>query len=99
GFNQAEEIARPLAARLGLSCLPALRRRRSTSAQSSLSRPERLRNLRGVFQPRRRFASRLQGKCVLLVDDVVTTGATLAAAPAALREAGAMEILAAVVAR
>jgi ComF family protein len=99
GFNQAEEIARPLAAQLGLRCLPALGRRRATSAQSSLARTERLRNLRGAFRVRRRFASRMRGARILLLDDVTTTGATLAAAAAALREAGAAEVLAAVVAQ
>lgn len=99
GFNQAELIAQALAGRLGLPCLPALGRRKATSAQSSLARAKRLHNLQGAFRMRRRFACRLRGARLLLVDDVTTTGATLAAAAAVLRQAGAGQILAAVVAQ
>lgn len=99
GFNQAELIARHLAGQLGFPCLPILGRRRATSAQSSLARPERLRNLRSAFRVRRGFAASLGGARLLLLDDVSTTGATLAAAAEVLRQAGAGEVLAAVVAQ
>ena len=95
GYNQAEAVARPLARELGLPYRTLLRRR-PRPRQALLSRAERRRNLRGAFTPRRRLAA---GMRVLLVDDVMTTGATLFAAACALRRAGAATIHAAVVAR
>ena len=103
GFNQAERIARPLAACLGVAYGSALRRRRATRAQARLGRAERLANPAGAFAvrhspfPGRRL--RLDGARVLLVDDVATTGATLEAAARALRVAGAESVTAVAVAR
>ena len=97
GYNQAEQIGKPLARLLGLPLLPALRRSRSTPPQTSLGKAERLANLRRAFwtpHPRRLHQLRL-----LLVDDVATTGATLDAAAAALRRAGASGVTAVVAAR
>lgn len=97
GFNQAQQIAHPLARRLGLPLLPALRRARSTPPQTSLGKADRLANLRRAFwapHPRRLHRLRL-----LLVDDVATTGATLDAAAAVLRRAGASGVTAVVAAR
>lgn len=87
GYNQAELLARGIASCVGGSVASgALLRCRHTRAQARLSRPERAENVRGAFRAR---ASRLAGRPVLLVDDVVTTGATMAAAAAALLDAGA----------
>jgi ComF family protein len=97
GFNQAEAIARPLAARLGLPCERLLRRRRATAPQSGLDRAARRRNPRGAFAAPRPPA--IHGRAVLLVDDVVTTGATLDAAARCLRRAGARAIVALAAAR
>jgi ComF family protein len=97
GYNQAERIARPLARQLGLPCVPALTRRRATPPQSLLGREERLANLRMAFRvpaPRR-----VRGLHILLVDDVATTGATLEAAAAALKKAGAVAVTALVAGR
>lgn len=97
GYNQAEGIARPLAARLGLPCLSALSRRRPTPRQTSLGRDERLGNLRRAFEIR--DPRRARGLRLLLVDDVATTGATLDAAAAVLRRAGAASVTAVVAGR
>lgn len=95
GFNQAERLATPLARRLGLPCLPLLARWGLPRPQAARGRAERLRLPPGQFRVRRRGA--VAGRRVLLVDDVVTTGATARAAAAELLAAGALrvEILAA----
>ena len=97
GYNQAERIARPLAGRLGLPCVQALARRRATPPQSLLGREERLANLRKAFRVPR--PERVRGLHILLVDDVATTGATLDAAAAALKKAGAAAVTALVAGR
>jgi ComF family protein len=97
GYNQAERIASPLAARLGLPLIPALRRIRRTPPQTSLGKADRLANLRQAFRVPR--PGRIRGLRLLLVDDVATTGATLDVAAAALRRAGAAGITAVVAAR
>jgi ComF family protein len=97
GYNQAERIARPLAGRLGLPLLPALRRFRPTPPQTSLGKAGRLANLRRAFHVPR--PGRVRGLRLLLVDDVATTGATLDAAAAALKRAGADGVTAVVAGR
>jgi ComF family protein len=97
GYNQAERIARPLAAHLGLPYIPALARRRATPPQSLLGRDQRLANLRRAFRIPR--PERVRGFHILLVDDVATTGATLDAAAAALKTAGAVRVTALVAGR
>lgn len=96
GFNQAIEIAKVVAAARGLALdRGALRRLRATAAQSTLGGSERRRNLRGAFECGRR----LDGRHVAIVDDVMTTGATVDAIARALRTAGAGRVDAWVVAR
>jgi ComF family protein len=87
GYDQALELAKPLARALHLPLLPdALRRVRATTPQSELDAARRKGNLRGAFTvaPDARLPAH-----VALVDDVMTTGATLHAAARALRRAGA----------
>lgn len=102
GFNQADDLA----AGLGRPVVRALRRVRATSPQFGLSAALRRRNLRGAFAPPRRgwlgprrHDLRLRGACVVLVDDVSTTGATLDACAEALRAGGAREVRALTAAR
>ena len=86
GFNQAELLARRVAVRYGLRPANNLRRSRYTKAQASLSEAERQKNLKNsfvVYQP-----EQVWGKRVLLVDDVMTTGATLREAAGVLKAAG-----------
>lgn len=97
GYDQAREIALPLARALALSFRATLRRRRATPAQSSLERGERLANLRDVFKVT--SARQVAGRRILLIDDVATTGATLDAAARTLKAAGAREVIGLVAAR
>jgi ComF family protein len=97
GFNQAERIARPLAAALGVPFDEALRRIRASRTQRSLGRRRRLLGPEGTFGVRR--SASVAGCRVLLVDDVVTTGATVTAAASALVAAGASAVMALALAR
>lgn len=83
GYNQTELVARSIASALGIPVVEALRRVRYTRAQAALSRAQRLRNLAGAFAPQPRLD--LAGRRVLLLDDVLTTGATLAGCHRALK--------------
>jgi len=100
GFNQAALLARPLASALGKPCLDhALRRVQGTQRQARLSALERRKNVENAFVLRPAFRTRLQARSVLLVDDVMTTGATFAAAATALKQAGASQVFGAIAAR
>ncbi|AWV05988.1 competence protein ComF [Lysobacter maris] len=97
GYDQALELARPLAAGLGLPLDDGLLRRvRATGPQSRLDAAGRRRNLRAAFAV---DAARACPRHVVLVDDVMTTGATLHAAARALRRAGVARVDAWVCAR
>jgi competence protein ComFC len=90
GFNQSELLARHVAKRRGVPLLNALRRRRSTAVQASLAIAGRRRNVAGAFQAKPDAA--LAGKRILLIDDVMTTGATASACAAALKRGGAKSV-------
>ena len=96
GFNQSAEIARRVALVLGLeTCEGAVGRVRDTRPQVGLRPEERHWNIDGAFVACARF----QGRRVAVVDDVLTTGATVGAVAAALRQAGAISVDAWCVAR
>jgi ComF family protein len=95
GFNQAELLGRRVACALRLPCeAGVLRRTHRTEAQSRLARETRLTNVRDVFT----CAGTLSGARVLVVDDVMSTGATASACAHALLAAGAKKVLVATVA-
>lgn len=97
GFNQALELARQLAPR---HCDAALLLRvRDTAPQAGLSRAQRLVNLRGAFALEPLRAHEVKGLRIVLVDDVMTTGASLNSAAQVLHDAGAPQITALVLAR
>ncbi|MEK7729105.1 MAG: ComF family protein [candidate division KSB1 bacterium] len=98
GFNQSELIARSMAAQWGLELWPrALRRTRYTQQQAKLSLEDRLRNVEQAFAPRRSVS--FEGRAVILVDDVITTGATISACAGVIKEAGATSVGAIALAR
>ena len=98
GFDQSQILAGQLARHLGVRCRPGLlRRRHPTRVQHHLTPTQRRRNVAGAFVAKRR--PYLRGATVLLVDDILTTGATCSHAAQALRQAGASRVLVAVLAR
>lgn len=88
GFNQAEALAAGLGAAAGWPVVPALERRRAGRRQARLGQRSRSANVRGLFGPAGGSDAPLPPPRALIVDDVVTTGATAAACAGALREAG-----------
>ena len=98
GFNQAALLTRNLSRLIAIPwCEGALRRVRDTAPQVGLSDSERLRNLHAAFECGDRAL--VAGKRLLLIDDVMTTGATLASAAQALISAGATRVCALTLAR
>ena len=88
GYNQSQLLAKALAKELGLPWWTLLEQARETATQHDLTRAQRADNVRGAYRARAEAA----GQRLLLVDDIVTTGATLRACAQALYEAGAQSV-------
>jgi Predicted amidophosphoribosyltransferases len=97
GFNHAELLAKELSRATGIPVLDCLQRRRPGAAQAGLNRSQRRRNVTGAFALRSGLD--LQGKRMLLIDDVLTSGATLNALARVLRQHGAARVDALTLAR
>jgi ComF family protein len=97
GFNQASLLAELLSAHTSIPCGPLLKRIRYTTTQTALDRSERMENLHNAFRLRKNVDVR--GLCVLLIDDVLTTGSTLSECARILKRAGARSVHAATAAR
>ncbi len=90
GFNQSELLARSLARRRNLQVRSAVRRKKPTPAQAGLTGAERRVNVAGAFEVNQ--PKHVEGRHVLLIDDVLTTGATASACARALKRAGARRV-------
>jgi ComF family protein len=99
GFDQAELLARVIGRQLGLPVVTAVSRAQRTAAQHSLGRGARAANVGRVFAVPERQAPLVRARWAVLVDDVMTTGATLAACAEALGSAGVQAVSALVLAR
>jgi ComF family protein len=102
GFNQARELARTLGQRVSLPCWDVLVRNKETTSQTYLERHQRLRNMRKAFhlkQPDWWGRFDVEGKNLLIIDDVFTTGATTDACARVLRKHGAARVAALTIAR
>lgn len=96
GYNQSELLARELSYRLNIFMSKALRRVRNTTTQTALHKEERIENVKGAFKVT--YKDTIVGKNVLLVDDVLTTGATLDECAKVLKENGAKDVYVATIA-
>lgn len=97
GYNQSEALAKGLARQLGLPVRKPLRRALATHRLAEMGPTQRREVMRGAFRVRR--SAQLSGRTLLLVNDVLTTGATCGAAARALKQAGAARVVAIVIGR
>lgn len=95
GYNQAEQVARGV---FRVTSIPVrtdlVRRTRFTQSQTTLSIEERKKNMEAAFEVVPGKENAVNGRCIVLVDDVITTGATIVACASALRDAGARRVIA-----
>ena len=96
GYNQSLELAHALGKLQNLPLNQNLRRIKNTVSQAKLNRPQRLRNMQAAFDYP---GSSIVGQNILLIDDVLTTGATVEAACQAIKKAGASSVSALVIAK
>jgi ComF family protein len=99
GYNQADELALRLARRLALRRVRVLRRVVDADPLAGLGRTERARVMRDAFRVRASARTGLSGRTVVLVDDIMTTGATSGSAARTLKKAGAARVVVVVIGR
>jgi competence protein ComFC len=92
GYNQAALLAHGLSEKLGVPICNALYRHKKTESQFGLQRADRLQNIKDAFSLDEKEVARLKDKTVFLVDDVVTSGATLSEAAHALKKQGVQRV-------
>ncbi|PWM75048.1 MAG: hypothetical protein DBX59_02535 [Bacillota bacterium] len=92
GYNQTDELLRAFSALTGVPAAYPLEKRRLTKRQATLAGKDRLKNLIGAFKITDKAA--IEGKTVMIIDDVTTTGATLQAVATALKNGGAKRVYA-----
>lgn len=90
GYNQAQRLAESLSAKINVPCLKLLKKNRNNLVQHSLNAEERKRNVVGVYD----FSSEnyIKDRTIILVDDIITTGATIIECAKVLYESGAKEV-------
>ncbi|MEO0072430.1 MAG: ComF family protein [candidate division WOR-3 bacterium] len=98
GFNQAEILAKEACLNTGIEFLNCLSRKKNTKSQTILNHKARLENVIGAFSIKEDFLIKIKDRRIILVDDVITTGATLQEAARILTIAQAVEVYAVVVA-
>lgn len=95
GHDQSCEMAKRLSRFTGIPMIACLERMSgSDTAQKTLGAAQRTENAQGSYVLSRRFQADLRGKSVVIIDDIATTGATLAACASILKEAGAVQVIA-----
>ena len=99
GFDQAELLARRTGSLLGMPVVRCLERRRRTDAQHALGQTERMSNTGAAFEAAPAISPQLPGRWPVVVDDIVTTGATLGGCAVALLDAGVVGVSALTTAR
>jgi ComF family protein len=99
GYNQSDALAQSLARRLGLEARRPIRRIKYTERLVGMNLTRRAEIMRGAFEVHARQGPDLKGRTILLVDDVLTTGATTGAAARAMKRAGAKRVVVAVLSR
>lgn len=89
GYNQSQEFAKGIAKSMNVECIgKALKRTRATKTQARLKGKEhRIKNVSNAFTLRKKHLDELEGKVILLVDDIITTGATLEASATTINKA------------
>jgi len=97
GYNQCEVLAFELARRIGRKCRRLVKRQGKFETQSSLTEEERIENVKGTFAVRR--PELVRGRTILVVDDIMTTGATLGECAKTLKAAGASRVWSVTLAR
>ena len=90
GFNQCEYMANEIAYRNNYRVMNTLKKVKETRVQKTLNREDRIKNLRGAFEII--DAEKIKGKKFIIIDDVITTGATLKEAEEVLKKHGALQI-------